>query len=221
VAAVPAYLLARRVAGTWWSLLGAVLAVAIPSMAYTGTLTTESLFYPLALFVALLLARYLERPSWGRLAATAVVILLAFATRSQALVFVLVLASAPLALSLIRWSPRVLRPFVPLYVLLAAVAICVPVAQRVRGEPLRGLLGAYSVVGEGHYDLSAVAHYWLWHLEELTLYVAIVPVAVLVILLARSRRLPPRLQEHLAVTCASVLWGSIVVAAFASRFASD
>ena len=96
-----------------------------------------------------------------------------------------------------------------------------PVAQRVRGEPLRGLLGAYSVVGEGHYDLSAVAHYWLWHLEELTLYVAIVPVAVLVILLARSRRLPPRLQEHLAVTCASVLWGSIVVAAFASRFASD
>ena len=46
LAAVPAYFLARRVVGTWWSLAAAVLAVAIPSMVYTATLMTENAFYP-------------------------------------------------------------------------------------------------------------------------------------------------------------------------------
>ena len=69
LAAVPAYLLARRVASERLSLLAAVLSVALPSLAYTGTITTESLFYPAALVVALLLVRYLERPTVGRLVA--------------------------------------------------------------------------------------------------------------------------------------------------------
>ena len=40
LAAVPAYLVARRVAGMWLALLAAVLSVALPSLAYTGTITT-------------------------------------------------------------------------------------------------------------------------------------------------------------------------------------
>ena len=64
--------------------------------------------------------------------------------------------------------------------------------------------------------------FWLWHVEELTLYVGVVPVVALVVLLARGpRRCRLRLQEHLAATVALVVTSTLVVAAFASRFASD
>ena len=66
LAAVPAWLLARRVTGRWLALLAAAVAVAVPSMAYTATIVTENLFYPLALTFAWALVRVLERPSWAR-----------------------------------------------------------------------------------------------------------------------------------------------------------
>src|SRR4030095_16135163 len=49
LAAVPAFFLARRVVGTGLALLAAVLAVALPSLAYTGSVMTENAFYPLFL----------------------------------------------------------------------------------------------------------------------------------------------------------------------------
>src|SRR3954454_10561255 len=51
--AIPVYFLARRVLSARWSLLAALLAVAVPSMMYTGTLMTETVFYPLFVCVAL------------------------------------------------------------------------------------------------------------------------------------------------------------------------
>jgi hypothetical protein len=221
LAAVPAYLVARRVAAMWLALLAAVLAVALPSLAYTGTITTESLFYPLSLAVALTLLRMLERPSWGRVVVLGVAIVAAFATRSQGLVFVAVAASAPPVLALLRWNVRTLRPFARLYALLVAGGLAVVVLQAARGEGLKDLLGAYAIVGDGGYDAGHVLRFWLWHAEELVLYTAAVPCAALLVLLARARALPPQVQEHLAVTVASLVWGTLVVAAFASRFASD
>ena len=46
LAAIPAYLIARRLLATGLSLLAALLAVALPSLAYTGTLMSENAFYP-------------------------------------------------------------------------------------------------------------------------------------------------------------------------------
>ena len=51
LAAVPAFLIARRVVRPSLALLAALTAVAVPSLAYTATLTTESLFYPVALLL--------------------------------------------------------------------------------------------------------------------------------------------------------------------------
>jgi hypothetical protein len=221
LAAIPAYILARRVAGGWLALLGAVIAVALPSMAYTGTMTTESLFYPVALAFAVVLVRYLERPGYASLAALVVALAVAFATRSQSLAFVPAIATAPLLLALFRSSRASLRPFVPLYVLGAAAALGLVVLQAVRGQSLADLLGAYSIVGEGGYDVEHVLRYWLWHVEELDLYVGIVPFAVLLLFLLRGRTLPERLQEHLAATTALLVWSTLAVGAFASRFASD
>ncbi|MBA2460566.1 MAG: hypothetical protein H0V45_02150, partial [Actinobacteria bacterium] len=55
LAAVPAYVLARRVVGEGLALLAAVLAVALPSLVYSGVIMTENAFYPLFLVVVLVL----------------------------------------------------------------------------------------------------------------------------------------------------------------------
>ena len=136
LAAIPTYLLARRVAGERLALLGAAIAVVVPSMAYTGTITTESLFYPVALGLALVLVRYLERPGWPWLAALVAALAIAFATRSQSLAFVPAIATAPLLLALLRSRWSALRPFVPLYALGAAAAIGLVVLQAARGRSL-------------------------------------------------------------------------------------
>jgi len=55
LAAIPAFFVARRVVGRSYALLAAVLTVAVPSLAYTGTVMTENAFYPLFLVVILVL----------------------------------------------------------------------------------------------------------------------------------------------------------------------
>jgi len=221
LAAVPAWLLARRVAGRLLALLAAVIAVAVPSMAYTATIVTENLFYPVALLFAWALVLVLERPSLRRVALLVVVLVAAVATRSQALGFVGAAVLAPFVLALLRWDLRVLRPFLPLVGGAVGLVVVVLVGQLLRGGSISGLLGAYSVVGEGGYDVGQVLRFWLWHIEVVTLYVCAIPVAVLVVLLFRARRLPPALQAHLAATLALVATSTLVVAGFASRFASD
>jgi hypothetical protein len=221
LAAIPTYLLARRVAGQWPALLGAAIAVVVPSMAYTATITTESLFYPVAIGFAYVLVRYLERPGWAWLATLAAALVIAFATRSQSLAFVPAVAAAPLLLALLRGRGATLRPFVPLYLLGVAAGLALVVLQAARGKSLADLLGAYSVVGEGGYDVGQVLRFWLWHVEELDLYVGIVPFAALLLALLTGRGLPDRLQEHVVATTSLVTFSTLAVGAFASRFASD
>ena len=221
LAAIPAWLLARRVVGRWLALLAAALAVALPSMAYSATLVTETLFYPLALLFAWALVRVLERPTWGRIAVLGVTLGAAFATRSQALGFVGAIVLAPLVLALLRRDARAIRPFLPLFGGTVGLGLLVIGVQVARGRAISDLLGAYSIVGEGGYDIDQALRFWLWHVEELALYVGIVPVVALVVLLARAGKLPARLDEHLAATIALVVTSTLVVATFASRFAPD
>ncbi len=61
LAAIPTYFLARRVTRPFLALVAAVLAVAVPSMMYTGTLMTETVFYPVFVCVALALVLALDR----------------------------------------------------------------------------------------------------------------------------------------------------------------
>lgn len=220
-AAVPSFLIARRIVRPSLALLAAGIAVAVPSMAYTATLATESLFYPVALTFAWLLLRYLDRPGWARLSLVILGLGIAFATRAQALAFLPAIATAPLFLALFERRWRAVRPFAPLYGFVAGAAILVVSVQAARGLGPSDLLGAYSIVGRGGYDAGSVGRMLLWHLQELTLYAGILPIAALIILLSLSRGLAPRIQQHLAATASLVLWSTLAVAMFASRFASD
>src|SRR5262249_2638762 len=117
LAAIPAYLLARRLLRPPLALVVAALTVLVPSMLYTGTLMTENAFYPLFLLVALALLSVLENPTPLRQVVLLALVGLAYATRAQAVALLAAAATAPLLLVLFdrRGLRRGLRPFATLY----------------------------------------------------------------------------------------------------------
>jgi hypothetical protein len=218
LAAVPAYLLARRVLAVPLSFLAAVFAVALPSLVYSGTVMTENAFYPAFLLAALLLTRVLERPTTGNQVALLAVCGASVLIRVQAAAIVLAALTAPLLLRAVARRP--LRDFGVLYGIVAGGALLLALAQLARGASLSGLLGIYAVVGESGYDAGSVLRFLLWHVAELDLYLGVFPVAALVLLTARIRSLDAAAQAFLAAALALSFWIVLVVAAFASRFAN-
>ena len=222
LAAVPAYFLARRVLAPPLSLLAALMTVAVPSLVYTGTVMTENVFYPLFLTVALGLVLVLERPTLRRQALLLALVAVAFATRVQAVAIVPAILVAPLLLALFQARPlrTALRPFYPLYGLVLGGAALVLAAQALRGRSPDDLLGAYSVVGDGDYDLGQVVRFAFWHLAELDLYLGVLPVAAFVVVTGLARRLEPPVAAFLAAAIPLTVALLLVVGAFASEFAN-
>ncbi|MBA2641395.1 MAG: glycosyltransferase family 39 protein [Actinobacteria bacterium] len=220
LAAIPAYFLARRVVGEGLSLLGALLAVAIPSLAYTGTVMTENAFYPLFLVLALVIQLMLERPTALRVVLLVALLGLAFATRVQAVAILPAVLLAPLVLEVFerRGLRATLNRFRVLYGVVVALGILVLAVQLVGGRSLQDLLGAYSPVGDASYDLGEVLRYLVWHVAELALYLLVVPVAATIVLVGRARSLDAPLRAFLAATVALTVCLVPVVAAFASVF---
>jgi hypothetical protein len=216
LAAVPTFFLARRVVRDGLALLAALMAVAIPSMAYTGTVMTENAFYPLFLLVALALVTVLERPTPLLVVGLLVLVGLAFATRVQAVALAAAVLLAPLVLAIFerRGFAATISRYRWLYGTVASVAVAVLVFQFASGE----LLGAYAIVGERSYDVGEALRYLWWHAAELSLYVLVVPLAATIVLVARARSLDTRLQAYLAATVALTVCVVPVVAVFASEF---
>ncbi len=221
LAAVPAYLVARRVVRQSLALAAALLTVAVPSMVFTSVVMTENVFYPVFLLAALSLVALLDTPSAWRYAGFFGSLMLAYLTRNQAVVVATAALTAPLLLSF--WSPgrflTTLRRYTWLYVVFGAGAAIVAGTQMARGLPLNALLGAYAVVGEANYDVGKAFHFVLYHLAELDLYLGVIPFAVTIVLIGRARSLDRPLQILLSVTVSLLAWNAIVVGTFASRFA--
>lgn len=217
LAAVPGFFLARRVVRDELALLAALMAVALPSLAYTGTVMTENAFYPMFLLVALVLVMTLERPTAPLVVGLYVVVGLAFATRVQAVALVpaILLAPAVLALFEARSARETLGRFRWLYGVAAGGLAVAVAAQLAAGS----LLGAYSPVQDRSYDVVEALRYLSWHVAELSLYVLVLPLAATIVLVARARSCDQRLQQHLAATVALVACIVPVVAVFASQFA--
>ena len=86
----PAYGLARMVVPKWYALGSAGAAVAVPALAYSPILVEEPLAYPVATLALWLIARSLERPTRGRLAAAAAICVVAALTRTELAILVMV-----------------------------------------------------------------------------------------------------------------------------------
>jgi glycosyltransferase involved in cell wall biosynthesis len=216
--AVPAYFLARRVLTPLWSLLAAVLAVAVPSMLYTGTLMTETVFYPVFVSVALALVLALERPTATRQLVLLAVCALAFFTRSQAIVLAPAIATAPVVLAWLdrRRLLRVVASFRVMYGALLLAFFGVVAVQLARGRSPYDIVGSYSVTRDANYHVDQVLKWLLYHVAELDLYVGIAPFAALLLLTALGRSLDRPLRVFLAATLPLTAWLLLEVAAFAS-----
>jgi glycosyltransferase involved in cell wall biosynthesis len=215
--AIPAYFLARRFLPAVPSLLVALLTVAVPSMMYTGTLMTETVFYPLFVCVALMLVLTLERPTIQRQLVLLGTCLLAFLTRSQAIFLVPAIATAPLLLMwLDRRRLRMLAGFKVLYGVLGAGIVSVLAVQIARGRSPLDVLGSYSVTGHATYHVDQVLKWLLFHISELDLYLGIAPFAALLLLTFLGRSLDRPLRIFLAAALPLTAWLTLEVAAFAS-----
>jgi hypothetical protein len=175
-AAIPAYLLARLFVSSRLALAVGAMTVLVPSMAYTGVVMTENAFYPLFLWVVLLIARATRHPTLAaQLLAVGGVVLLT-ATRIQGIV----LAGAAVAAVVLyaKSGPRgergaYARRFLPTIGLAAAVALAGLAVLAVRGDDL---LGRRSGTFDG-LRLVEVPQ-WLGYLAGgLVLYVALIPAA--------------------------------------------
>jgi hypothetical protein len=219
LAAIPAYFLARRVLRPWAALAAAALAVAIPSMAYVGTLMTENAFYPLFVCVALALVLMLERPTvWRQLAALALCAV-AFETRAQAVALVAAVATAPLVLAWIeRGRPGRLRAYKVLYGTLAAAVVAVIVVELARGRSPLDALGNYSATGHVSYAPWPAFRWLVYHLAELDLSLWLLPFAALIVVVASARHLDARVRAFAAAAATISVWLLLEVSVFASHY---
>ncbi len=217
LAAIPAYLLARRLVAPLPALVAAALALAIPSLLYTGMLMTENAFYPLFLLTVLLLVLTLERPTPRRQLLLLALCGVGFATRAQAIAFVPAVLAAPIVHGLIERDVKSrLRRFSTLYGILAGAALLALVATVARGRSPLALLGAYRAATSSGYTVGGVLHYLLWHAAELDLYVGVVPLAALLVLWLAPRSASPAARAYAAATLPVFVFFLVEVAAFAS-----
>jgi len=208
LAAIPAYLLARRVVRPGLSLVVAGLTVAVPSMIYTGTLMTENAFYPLFITCALLLVLVLERPTPLRIAALLALSLVAFATRAQAVALAPAILTAPLLLQRSRW-----REFRLLYGVVVGAVLVALVYEVARGKSPVDALGAYRSATGTSYSFWTILRWLVYHVGELDFYLGVMPFAALLYFaLSRERKTP-----FVAAAIPLVCWLVVEVAAFASE----
>jgi hypothetical protein len=213
LAAVPAYLLARRVVSRPYAVGAAVLVMSVPTLLFAGMLMTENAFYPAFLLAALATVAWLERPDRVRTALVLGAALLAYLTRAQAVAILPALVTAPFLVS----GRRALREFRGFFALVAAGVALVVVVQAARGASVFGVFGAYEVAGHAGYTAEGVSRWLLYHWEELILSVGVVPFAALATLALTMRGRPRPERAFLAAAVTLTFWLVLEVAAFASE----
>lgn len=235
LAAVPTYVLARRLVRPPLALLAAVLALSLPAMAYTTSMMTENAFYPAFVLVALAMYLALERPTILRQLLVFPAILVAFYTRSQGIVFLPALVTAVALVCLLdAWlerggggfGDRLLRRLGAYWVTWAVAlggSLLVVLYEQARGRPLSTLLGAYGGVTLFEYHVGPIARWFVYHLGELDFAVGVLPFAAFLFVvtgLLRAERSRP-LRIFAAISVPIVLWFTLAVAAYASNPVGD
>ena len=222
LAAVPAYFLARRVAREGLALLAALLAVAIPSLAYTGTVMTENVFYPLFLARSRSCSSLvLERPSRASSRAPprpSRGCLLDPRAGGRARSRGAPRAAAARRLRAPRRSARRCRGSAGSTGSWRGSLLAALVVLLVAGARRRTCSARTRRCGDREYDVAEALRYVWWHLAELSLYVLVIPLAATIVLVGRARSLDARLQAFLAATVALTACLVPVVATFASEF---
>ena len=186
-AVFPAYGLARMVVPKPYALTAAGGAVAVPALAYAPILVEEPFAYPVATLGLWMIARTLERPSWGRAAAAIGVSVLALLVRQQLAILLVALALGLLWLAWQsepgkRWRSQWSR-----WDWAGAIVLCVGVA--VGFSALLGHLSESWVITTSTYKDRIVEH-TAWAMGALAIGIGVLPVLAGVASLARPKGEP-------------------------------
>jgi hypothetical protein len=225
LAAVPAYLLARRVLTRKRALVLAGLAVFVPSAVYTSKVMTESLAYPLFLVALLAIVRAIEAPTWRREIAVVSAIAAATLARGQLIVlfpaFVLTLIVVSIfdqrdagSLGDVRQLAQRLRRYRLTWLtgILAVLSVIVASDTGLSADIAGGHGEAFAAI-----SISKLAASFAYHVAELDLYVGMLPFAAMAIAcpMAFRRRSEDR---SLRVICALTISLTALLAAAAARY---
>jgi hypothetical protein len=219
--AVPVFLWARPLAGARWALASAGLTVLIPGLAYSGLLMSEALYYLVATVAVWALAACLERPTLARQGLLLGTVVLAFATRLQAIGLVGTIVGA---LGVLALAERSLEPFRRLLATLAVLGAggVLWIGLRVRSGGVSELFGAYAPLAQAdEYSLGDIAQSLLWQTGAVALVTVGVPLVALGILTWLTLRGTERDAGVRALVAAGLAYAVVtlvVVGAFASRF---
>ena len=172
-AAIPAFMLARRVTGTLWtSLLVALLTVFVPWIVYASFLLTEAAAYPAFLWAMLALHATTARPSRRNDVLALLGIALAVAARTQ---FVALLLVVPAVLALHDRRAALDRHRVLAW---AYAALAVLLGTLVATGHIASTLGIYGETVHGRVLPSGIGRALLDHVAVLALGFAILPFIV-------------------------------------------
>jgi hypothetical protein len=174
-ACVPAYLIARRLVGRWWSLAVSLLSVTVPWMVLSGVLMTEVVAYPAFLWAMLSCLHALRSPGAKGDAIAVAGLVLAVLARAQFLALAPVLAVAVLvdaALTRTPWRTVLARHRVLAGGYLVAGALLLAVALT---RSIGNALGVYSPTLHGSPLPSGVWQAGAAHLDAVGVGCGLVP----------------------------------------------
>jgi len=221
--AVPVYLLARRLVPAWWAVLAGALSVAIPSSISVATVMTESLSYFTTAWALFAIVLALERPTVLRQFGVLATIAAAFLTRSQFGILYVTWVVALVVLWLIAPATRPrargdLVAYWPTAVPIVGGVLAFGAKLASGGSPA-DTLGPYWELWRG-YDVLQVGKWFVYHLGDFAVYLAVVPVAVAPIVLwelgREGRAGSRRAGAFVALFTSANVCGLLVVAAFTS-----
>ena len=217
--AVPVYLWGRRLTSPRWALVAATLTLLLPGLLYSGLVMTEVAFLPVGVLAAWAMARALEEPTGGRQALLVGAILLAAATRLQALVLVPVFLTALALDAWFRRDAHTIRRFRTTLLGLAGLGLLWAVYRLHDGGPWQKLLGSYQAATSAPWSPWTITRFVVYHVADTMLLVGAVPLCALALLAvqaARRREESPAVRTHVAVALALVAWFVLEVGVFAS-----
>jgi hypothetical protein len=215
--AVPVYLWGRSLVSRGWALVAAVLALAVPGLAYSGLLMTETLFYPLLTLAAWAGWRALAEPTPRAQALFVLAAVAAGATRMQALVLLPAFATAVGVEAAFERSWRPVRRLWPALAALVSIAAGWFAYRVVIGE---ALLGGYAGVTETSYSAGETAKYVVYHAASLLILTGVFPLCAVAVMLVQGllRGEPSReVRAYLAIASSLGLWVVLQVGVFASQ----
>jgi hypothetical protein len=175
-AAVPAYLLARRVAGSGWLAIVVSVATAVaPWITLSSFLLTEVVAYPAFVWAALAMQRAIARPSARNdlLAITAIVVAVLARTQFYALA-----AALPIAMLAAAATERSVRKTVRAHLTLVAAYVVAGIAALTLVALGHNPLGTYSQTAGGNLLPSGIVGSTLTHIAIVALAGGLVPFLV-------------------------------------------